>query len=137
MVAEAFTPAFGSLGVGGLVAFVIGSVILFDSDKTPGFSIPYTLIGGVSVASAGFLFLVVGMMVRGRNRPIVSGREDLIGAPGEVLEDFDREGWARVRGERWRVRAAGALQSGARVRVTAMDGLILTVEPGSTNGNGG
>ncbi len=137
MVAEAFTPAFGSLGVGGLVAFVIGSVILFDSDKTPEFSIPYTLIGGVSVASAGFLFLIVGMMVKGRSRPVVSGREDMIGAPGEVLEDFDGEGWARVRGERWRVRAAGALQSGVRVRVTAMDGLILTVEPGSTNGNGG
>jgi len=137
MVAEAFTPTFGSLGVGGLVAFVIGSVILFDSDKTPGFSIPYTLIGGVTVASAGFLFLVIGMVVRGRNRPVVSGREDMIGAPGEVLEDFDGEGWARVRGERWRVRAAGALQGGARVRVTAIDGLTLTVEPGSNHGDGG
>jgi len=137
MVAEAFTPSFGALGVGGLVAFVIGSVILFDSDKTPHFSIPYTLIGGVTVATAGFLFLVIGMLVRGRSRPVVSGREDMIGAPGEVLEDFDGEGWARVRGERWRVRAAGAMHAGEQVRVTGMHGLVLTVEPGPTKTSGG
>jgi len=137
MVAEAFTPAFGSLGVGGLVAFVIGSVILFDGDKTPGFTIPYTLIAGVAVASAGFLFLVIGMLARGRGRPVVSGREDMIGAPGTVLEDFDGEGWARVRGERWRVRTAGALRAGERVRVTGMHGLVLMVEPATTQTSGG
>jgi len=68
MIAEAFTPTFGALGVGGLVAFIIGSVILFDDDKAPGFSIPYTLIGGVAVASGAFLFLVIGMLARGRRR---------------------------------------------------------------------
>jgi membrane-bound serine protease (ClpP class) len=137
MVAEAFTPSFGALGVGGLVAFIIGSVILFDGEKAPGFSIPYTLIGGVAAASAGFLFLVVGMLVRGRRRPVVSGREDMIGAPGEVLEDFEGEGWARVHGERWRVRAAGAMRAGERVRVTGMQGLVLTVVPGTTKTSGG
>jgi len=137
MVAEAFTPSFGALGIGGLVAFVIGSVILFESDKVPGFSIPYTLIGGVTVASAGFLFLVIGMLARGRNRPVVSGREQMIGAAGEVLEDFDGEGWARVHGERWRVRAAGTMRAGERVRVTGMHGLVLTVEPGPTETSGG
>jgi len=137
MVAEAFTPSFGALGVGGLVAFVIGSVILFDSEKTPNFSIPYTLIGGVTAASAGFLFLVIGMLVRGRRRPVVSGREEMIGAAGEVLEDFDGEGWARVHGERWRVRTEGAMHAGERVRVTGMHGLVLTVEPDSTKTSGG
>lgn len=137
MVAEAFTPSFGALGVGGLIAFIIGSVILFDSEKTPGFEIPYTLIGGVTVATAGFLFLMIGMLVRGRRRPVVSGREQMIGADGEVLEDFDREGWARVHGERWRVRSAAAMRAGDRVRVTGMHGLVLTVEPGSTETSGG
>jgi membrane-bound serine protease (ClpP class) len=137
MVAEAFTPSFGALGVGGLVAFVIGSVILFDSDKTPEFTIPYTLIGGVTVATGGFLFLVIGMLVRARRRPVVSGREEMIGAAGEVLEDFDGEGWARVHGERWRVRAAAAMRAGDPVRVTGMHGLVLTVEPGSTKTSGG
>jgi len=112
-------------------------VILFDEEKTPGFEIPYTLIGGVAVVSAGFLFLVIGMLARGRRRPVVSGREEMIGAAGEVLEDFEGEGWARVHGERWRVRAAGALHAGERVRVTGVQGLILTVEPGSANPSGG
>ena len=137
MVAEAFTPSFGALGVGGLIAFVIGSVILFESDKVPGFSVPYTLIGGVTVATAGFLFLVIGMLIRGRRRPVVSGREEMIGAVGEVLENFDGEGWARVHGERWRVRAARAMQAGEPVRVTGMQGLVLTVEPGRTETSGG
>jgi membrane-bound serine protease (ClpP class) len=127
MAAEAFLPAYGSLGVGGLVAFVLGSVILIDSDL-PGFEIPYSLIGGVAAASAAFLVFVLGMLWRARRRPVVSGREELIGAAGEALEDFEGEGWARVHGENWRVRASGTVRRGARLRVTAMQGLILTVE---------
>jgi membrane-bound serine protease (ClpP class) len=127
MVAEAFLPAFGSLGIGGLIAFVLGSIILIDTDL-PGFDIPYALIGGVAVASAAFVFLVVGMMVRSRGRPVVSGREDLIGAAGEALDDFETEGWARVRGETWRVRSTAPVRRGDRLRVAGMDGLILTVE---------
>ena len=127
MVAEAFLPAFGSLGIGGLISFVLGSIILIDSDL-PGFEIPYTLIGGVAAASAAFLIFVVGMLVRVRRRPVVSGREHMIGASGEALEDFDGEGWARVRGETWRVRSHVPLRRGQRLRVAAIDGLVLTVE---------
>ena len=127
MAAEAFLPAYGSLGVGGLISFVLGSIILIDTDL-PGFEIPYTLIGGVAAASAAFLVFVLGMLVRARRRPVVSGREEMIGAPGEALEDFEGEGWARVHGENWRVRAGGAVRRGARLRVTAIQGLILTVE---------
>ncbi|MGH8705315.1 MAG: NfeD family protein, partial [Burkholderiales bacterium] len=133
MVGEAFFPAYGSLGIGGLIAFVIGSVILIDAD-IPEFEIPYTLIGGLAAASAGFLIFVVGMLVRGRTRPVVSGREELIGIRGELLEDCEREGWARVHGETWRVRCAQPLKRGARVRVTAIEGLVLDVVPDSRNG---
>jgi membrane-bound serine protease (ClpP class) len=66
--------------------------------------------------------------VRQRRRPVVSGREHMIGAAGEALEDFEGEGWARVRGESWRVRASGPVRRGERLRVTAMQGLTLTVE---------
>ncbi|HSA89810.1 MAG TPA: nodulation protein NfeD [Burkholderiales bacterium] len=128
MVAEAFLPAFGSLGVGGLIAFAIGSVILIDDTDLPGFEIPYGLIAGVTAASALFLFFVVGVAVRNRRRPVVSGREYLIGAQGEALEDFDAEGWARVQGETWRVRSAAPVRRGQRLRVKSMDGLVLTVE---------
>jgi membrane-bound serine protease (ClpP class) len=128
MVAEAFLPAFGSLGVGGLIAFVIGSVILVDDTAIPGFEIPYALIAGVAVASAVFLFFVIGMAVRNRRRPVVSGREYLIGAAAEALEDFEAEGWARVQGETWRVRSNAPVRRGDRLQVKAIEGLVLTVE---------
>jgi membrane-bound serine protease (ClpP class) len=127
MVAEAFFPAYGSLGIGGLVAFVVGSVMLIEDTKLPGFEIPYALIGGVAAASAAFLLFLFGMVVRSRRALVVSGREHMIGAEAEALEDFAREGWARVRGERWKVRSTQPVQRGERLRVTAMDGLTLEV----------
>jgi membrane-bound serine protease (ClpP class) len=129
MIAEAFLPSFGALGAGGLVAFVIGSVILMDDVEVPEFQIPYTLIGGVAVASGLFLLFVVGMLVRGRKAPVVTGREQLLGSTGEALEDFERDGWARVHGETWRVRSPAPVRKGQRLRVTAMEGLVLTVNP--------
>jgi len=129
MVAEAFLPAFGSLGIGGLIAFVLGSIILIDADTVPAsFEIPYTLIGGVAAASAAFLFFAIGMAVRNRRRPVVTGREQMIGARAEALEDFEREGWARVHGESWRVRSNAPVRRGDRLQVKGIDGLILTVE---------
>jgi membrane-bound serine protease (ClpP class) len=53
----------------------------------------------------------------------------LLGAAGEVLADFQGEGWARVQGETWRVKSAVPLKAGDRVRVTAVDGLVLQIEP--------
>ena len=136
MVAEAFVPAFGSLGVGGLIAFVIGSIILIDTDA-PGFEIPYALIGGIAVASGAFLILVIGMLAKGRRRPVVTGREEMIGASGVALDDISGEGWARVHSENWRVRSKEPIRKGQRLRVKAIEGLVLdvTAEPG--NGNGG
>ena len=138
MVAEAFLPAFGSLGVGGLIAFVIGSIMLMDTNA-PGFEIPYALIGGIAAASAAFLMLVIGMLVRGRRRPVVTGREEMIGASGVALDDISGEGWARVHSETWRVRTSAPVHKGERLRVTAIEGLVLDVvpEPGKGNSNGG
>jgi len=128
MAAEAFLPAFGALGIGGLVAFVLGSVLLIDDEtELPGFDIPYTLIAGLAVASAGFLIFLLGMLAKSRKRAVVTGREQMIGAPGEAMEDFAGEGWARVRGEQWRVRAGGPVRRGQRLRVTGMKGLVLEV----------
>jgi membrane-bound serine protease (ClpP class) len=126
MAGEAFFPAYGSLGIGGVIAFVVGSVILIDTD-IPGYGIPYALIGGFAAASAAFLMLMIGVALRARRRPVVSGREELIGSAGEVLEDFEQEGWARVHSETWRVRAAMPLKAGQRIRVAAIDGLMLEV----------
>ena len=130
MIAEAFLPAFGALGVGGLIAFVLGSIMLIDHDTTiPAFDIPYALIGGVAAASAGFLIFVLGALAKSRKRPVVTGREQLIGASAEAMEDFTTEGWARVLGEQWRVRSAVPVRRGQHLRVTAMQGLVLDVVP--------
>jgi membrane-bound serine protease (ClpP class) len=127
MISEAFVPSFGALGLGGIVAFVIGSVMLIDTDL-PGYGLPWMLIVPVAVASALFSFFVAGMALKARAQPVVTGAEEMIGAPGEILEDMEDEGWARVHSERWRVRSQVPLKRGSRVRVRARHDLILDVE---------
>jgi membrane-bound serine protease (ClpP class) len=129
MVAEAFLPAFGSLGIGGVIAFVLGSIMLIEDTELPGLDIPYALIGGVAAASAGFLIFVLGMLAKSRRRAVVTGREQMIGATGEALGDFAGEGWARVRGEQWRVRSSRPVRRGQKLTVIGMQGLVLSVEP--------
>ncbi|MFZ3261868.1 MAG: nodulation protein NfeD, partial [Thiobacillus sp.] len=128
MVSEAFLPSFGALGVGGIIAFVIGSVMMIDTD-VPGYGIPWALIVPVAVASGLFSFFVVGMAIKARARPVVTGAEEMLGATGEILDDMEHEGWARIHGEQWQVRSSVPLKRGSRVRVRARHDLILDVEP--------
>lgn len=128
IVAEAFLPSFGALGIGGIIAFAFGSLMLIDSD-IPGYGIPWALIAGVSLVSALFLIFVLGMAIKSRRNPIVSGSEELVGTVGEMLEDTAGDGVARIRGEIWSVRCAQPLTRGQRVRVTGIDGLVLHVTP--------
>jgi len=128
LIAEAFLPSYGSLGVGGIIAFVIGAVMLIDTD-IPGFGVPPWLIGSLALVSAAFIFLVGGVALKARRRPIVTGHEELIGSVGVVLEDADAEGWARVRSEQWRVQSPVPLKRGQDVRVTGRNGLVLIVTP--------
>jgi membrane-bound serine protease (ClpP class) len=133
MIAEVFFPSFGSLGIGGVIAFVVGAIFLVDTD-VPGLGIPIPLIAGLAVASALFVVLVGGMAAKARTRPVVTGREELVGAGGEVIESAGDETWARVRGETWRIRSGERLVPGSRVRVVAVDGLVLEVTPDSRGG---
>jgi membrane-bound serine protease (ClpP class) len=135
LIGEAFLPSYGSLGVGGIIAFVVGAVLLIDTE-VPGFGVPYWLIGSLAFLSTAFIFLVGGVALRARRRPVVTGHEELIGSIGVVLEDKGTEGWARVRSEQWRVQSPVPLKIGQDVRVTARDGLVLTVMPlnGSVGG---
>ena len=135
MIAEAFAPTFGVLGIGGAIAFAIGSIILIDTEA-PGFGLPIALVLGVTGASAAFMIIVIGMALRSRKSPVVSGREQMVGEVGEVLDDFTDEGWARVHGETWRVRSPEPLKAGTRVRVAAMKGLSLDVVPDSNEQRG-
>ena len=128
MVAEAFVASFGVLGIGGIVAFVAGSVLLLDTD-VPGFGISPWLIGSVALVSAAFFLAVVSLALRARRRRVVTGSEQLVGASGEAIEAFEREGRVRIHSEDWTARSRTPLQAGQKVRVLGRDGLTLLVEP--------
>jgi membrane-bound serine protease (ClpP class) len=134
MIAEVFFPSFGSLGIGGVIAFVVGAIFLMDTE-IPGYGIPLPLIAGIALSTAAFVILVGGMAAKARLRPVITGREELVGAGGEVIEAAGGEVWARVHGETWRVRSRERLVPGNRVRVTGVDGLVLDVTPDSTKGS--
>jgi len=128
IVAESFVPAFGSLGLGGIVAFVIGSIMLLDSD-VPGFGIAWQLIGTVALLAALMLVAITYFALRARRRPQASGAAAMMREPAEAIESFDREGMVRVRGELWQAASRVPVQRGERLRITRIDGLRLEVEP--------
>ena len=128
IVAETFLPAYGSLGVGGIVAFVIGAVMLIDTDL-PGFGVPLWLIASLAALTAVFVFFVAGAAVKARKRPIVTGSEALIGSVGVALDDLETEGWARIHGEQWRVTSPAPIKRGQQLRVTGRRDLLLSVLP--------
>lgn len=133
LVAEAFLPSFGALGVGGIIAFSIGAVLLIDND-TPGFGVPLWLVALLAVVSAAFILLVGGIAAKTRRRPQVLGVATLVGATGELVEFADGEGWAQIQGDYWKVRGADGLRAGRRIRVTRVQGLALQVAEDNTEG---
>ncbi|MBU0562714.1 MAG: nodulation protein NfeD [Gammaproteobacteria bacterium] len=129
MVAEAFLPSFGVLGIGGVAAFVAGAVILIDTE-VPGFGIPLSLIVPLGMASALLVFGIVAMALKARRQRLVSGDSVLIGSV--VLVDAvppqnPHSGWVHLHGENWQVRSTLPLQVGQQVRVIARHGLQLEV----------
>jgi membrane-bound serine protease (ClpP class) len=128
MVGELFVTSYGALGIGGVIAFVLGSVMLIETD-IPGYDIPWALIALVASVTAAFFLVVIGMALRARRRPVVTGSEELIGARGEIMEHANGQWWARVHSEVWKVRSRAELHPGESIRVTRIDGLVLEVEP--------
>ena len=128
MLAEALLPSFGVLGVGGIIAFVVGGLFLLDSE-TVGFDIPTGFLIGMALISAALLFAAGSFAMKARTRRVVSGCEELSGSEGLVTHCDGAICYARVHGERWRVRASVPLSPGDVVRVVHIDGLILDVEP--------
>lgn len=128
MVTEMFLPSFGALGIGGVVALVAGSLLLFDTE-VPGFGVPGRLILGVGMAS-GLLFLgALYLAVRARYRPVTTGANEMLGHTALAEEDFAERGHVRIRGESWQALTSAPVRRGQPVRVLALDGLILRVEP--------
>jgi membrane-bound serine protease (ClpP class) len=128
MAMELFTPSFGALGVGGVVAFVAGSVMLFDED-VDGVALSLPLAITVSLCFSGLMLATAVLLARMRRHPVVTGREEMMGATGCALEAFSDTGRVRVHGEVWNARARAPVARDQTVRVCEMDGLVLEVEP--------
>ena len=128
MIAEVFLPSFGVIGLGGVIAFVIGALLLLDSEA-PGFGLPLGLVAGVGLVAALLVGATAQVALRTRRRPRVGALASLEGSIGEVLGDATREGWANVGGETWQVAAETPLVRGERVRVLGRRGRVLLVAP--------
>lgn len=129
MIAEAFLPSFGVVGFGGIVAFVVGALILIDTDA-PGFGIPLALIGTLALLSALLIGGVLGMALKARRRALVSGDAGLVGSLVTVTQVMASDPFCGVvlaQGEQWQVQCATPLQTGQNVRVTARHGVMLEV----------
>lgn len=130
MIGEAFAPGIGALGIGGLVAFLVGSFYLFDTDGADfDLRVSLAVIAGAAIVSAGLAFLVLGAAVKARNRPVALSPDDMLGARGAVIDWQGEQGHVRVHGEIWNARGSQAFANGDIVRVRQRKGLILFVEP--------
>ncbi|MDT4832845.1 hypothetical protein FQZ97_664160 [compost metagenome] len=126
---EAFMPSFGVLGVGGVVSFIFGALILIDTD-VPGFGIPLPLIVTLALTSGLLIFAIVSMALRARRRALVGGDTELVGSlvrVNAVQPSNPLGGWVSLQGENWQVLSQAPLQPGQQVRVLARKGLLLDV----------
>ncbi|WP_460732477.1 NfeD family protein [Lysobacter tyrosinilyticus] len=129
MAAEFAMPSFGSLGIGGVVALIVGSLMLFDTEA-PGFGVSGRLIGGIAAASAAAFMGVVWLAMRARRQPVVTGIEEMLGQTAIATDDFsDGRGQVRIRGELWQAHSSAPVHRGQSLRVLALTGLVLQVAP--------
>jgi membrane-bound serine protease (ClpP class) len=128
MIAEVFIGSFGVIGVAGVLAFGIGSFMMFNSG-VPGFELSLSVLAAAMIVTAALFVLVIALLLRSRKRPVVTGQEGIMGAEGEALAWQQDEGRVRVQGEIWRARSSHPLEPGTRIKVVSRDGLVLLVEP--------
>jgi membrane-bound serine protease (ClpP class) len=129
IAAEAFMPSFGILGIGGVVSFSIGALILIDTE-VPGFGIPLPLIVTLGLTSGAVIFAILSMALRARKRVLVGGDTELIGSLARVnavQPSNPMSGWVLLQGENWQVLSQAPLHPGQQVRVLARKGLLLDV----------
>ncbi|WP_019029014.1 NfeD family protein [Colwellia piezophila] len=126
LVVESMVPSFGVFGLGGLVAFILGSIFLIDTEQQQ-FQVSLKLIITLAVASGSFIIFILGYMWRLRNNQVVSGLEALIGAQGTALENFTGDGFILLKGERWAAISAAELKQGEKVTVSSINNLTVTV----------
>ena len=133
LVTEAFLPTFGVVGAGGLIAFVLGALFLFDAAET-GVVVPKSLVLGVGGAAGGIMLVVATLVARSQRARPSQGAEGMIGALGVARGRLAPVGPVLVRGEYWTAESDEVVDAGAGIEVTAVDGLRLRVRPVPTAG---
>jgi membrane-bound serine protease (ClpP class) len=128
IIAEFFFPTYGSLGAGGVVAFIVGSLILFDTD-VPGMHIARSLIAAIATVGALVIAGIVYLATRAQRRPVATGAQGMVGDVAEVVADFTGKGRVRYGGELWNARSSAALRAGELARIVKVEGLTLWIEP--------
>jgi membrane-bound serine protease (ClpP class) len=128
IVLEFFITSFGALGLGGLVAFVVGSIILLDND-IPGLDIAWPVIGGIATVGGLAVIGIAYLARRAMRKPIVTGVQGMVGETAEAIEDFTAHGRVRYGGELWNAQTSAPVKAGQSVRIVRVEGLLLRVEP--------
>lgn len=128
IASEVFITSHGILAIGGVIAFVLGSVMLMDTDLV-GFGIPLPLIFTVSAVTIIFVFLILRISLRSQHLPQVTGREEILASTGIVVAIHGKRYQVRIKGELWQAECDSSLRVGQRVSVRDMQGLILQVVP--------
>jgi membrane-bound serine protease (ClpP class) len=126
IISEVFISSGGILGIGGVIAFTVGSIMLFD-DEYIAVSIP--LIGGIALLASGFMLWILNRFAALRHRQVVSGAEYMIGRTGKVLADFTGRGRVEIDGESWLADSTVAVSAGQQIRIITMNKLVLKIEP--------
>ncbi len=129
LVSEAFVTSYGVMGLGGVAAFVIGSLFLIDTSRT-NLEVSRGIISGGAIGLSAIILGVGYAIARDRRRAVQTGPEALIGEVGEVREPISpgAPGWVFVHGETWRATSDEPIGAGARARVTAVRGLEVEVK---------
>jgi membrane-bound serine protease (ClpP class) len=122
---EAFNPTV-VLGLGGIIAFVLGAVMLVRVE-TPGFRVSWSVIGTVVAMFASLILVVLGSLQRARNGPVRVGAQAMRGLSAEVLDWSEKEGHVFAQGERWQARAGETFKPGDVVEVANIIDLTLVV----------
>jgi len=130
LVLEVKVTSFGLLGVGGVLSLFFGSILLMDS-PLPELQVGLRVIVPVVLSVSAVLLFLVQLAVRAQRIPSITGEEGMVGAVGRMLTGIEPGGSGRVdtRGEIWTATAQEPIQAGDTVRVTAVEGLMLTVRP--------
>ena len=126
-VLEAKVGGFGVIALGGIVAAVIGSLILIDVPY-PELRLPLRLVLAVVIPFGIIFTVVMRLAMRARRAKVTTGSAGMIGLMGRAETAIAPEGTIFVRGELWKARSKMSIAPGERVRVTGMDGLTLDVE---------